>query len=173
MMRLLIAGLLVIAAAAPLSAQRSEPASPESIRPQDTEPSIPVTSPTIDPRAAPPRAAPTGSGAAGSLSDGAQSDPNTPVSSPGAAEPGMEPGAEPGRSAGAGTGGTYGADDQTRSAGLPAGALPERASSPRTLRAHAHVYIAFAVVWALLFGYAISLGRRFSRLEDEVRRLRG
>lgn len=54
-----------------------------------------------------------------------------------------------------------------------AGGLPERSAPPRTLRAHWHVYIAFAITWALLFGFVLSLGRRFGRLEDEIRRLRG
>lgn len=53
----------------------------------------------------------------------------------------------------------------------PAAGLPERAAPPRTLRAYWHVFIAFAVTWILLFGYALSLGRRFGRLDDEVRRL--
>jgi CcmD family protein len=49
--------------------------------------------------------------------------------------------------------------------------LPQRAAPPRTLRAHWHVFVAFALVWVLLFGYALSLGRRFRRLDDEVQRL--
>jgi CcmD family protein len=172
MTRILIAALLAVFAAAPLAAQRGEPASPDSIRPQDTDPSIPVASPTIDPR--PAGAAPASSGApAGSRADGAQTDPSTPVSSSGEPIPDAEAGGAAGAAAGAGTGAVDGADARGGAAGSYAGALPERASSPRTLRAHAHVYIAFAVVWALLFGYAISLGRRFSRLEEEVRRLRG
>lgn len=39
---------------------------------------------------------------------------------------------------------------------------------PRTMRAYWHVFIAFAVTWLLLFGYALSLGRRWARLEREV-----
>jgi CcmD family protein len=172
MTRLLTTALLTVFAAAPLAAQRAEPVSPESIRPQDTEPSIPVTSPTIDPRAASGAAAPSGSGAAaGSRTDGVQPDPDTAVSSTSEPIRGTEPGGAAGAAGGARI--VDGAGDGGGAAGSYAGALPERASSPRTLRAHAHVYIAFAVVWALLFGYAISLGRRFSRLEEEVRRLRG
>jgi CcmD family protein len=53
----------------------------------------------------------------------------------------------------------------------PAAGLPERAAPPRTLRAYWHVFIAFAVTWVLLFGYALTLGRRFGRVEDELRRL--
>jgi CcmD family protein len=39
---------------------------------------------------------------------------------------------------------------------------------PRTLRAYWHVFVAFAVAWALVFGYTLSLGRRFRRLEDQL-----
>ena len=42
------------------------------------------------------------------------------------------------------------------------------ARPPRTLRAYWHVFIAFALAWVLLFGYVLSLGRRFRRLEGEV-----
>ena len=78
-------------------------------------------------------------------------DPNTPVSSEveaAVAQPAPQ-------EAGAGT------------------ALPERAAPPRTMRAYWHVFAAFAVAWILLFGYALAIGRRFARLEDEVRRLGG
>jgi CcmD family protein len=53
------------------------------------------------------------------------------------------------------------------------GALPadREPPPPRTLRAYWHVWIAFSVAWLLLFGYVLSLGRRFGRLEAEVRRL--
>ncbi len=44
---------------------------------------------------------------------------------------------------------------------------------PRTLRAYWHVFAAYAFAWVLLFGYALALGRRFARLEGEVRRLEG
>ena len=50
--------------------------------------------------------------------------------------------------------------------------LPLREPPPRTLRAYWHVFIAFAVTWLLLFGYALTVGRRFGRLEEELRRLR-
>lgn len=56
---------------------------------------------------------------------------------------------------------------------VEAGGLPVRDAPPRTLRAQAHVYIAFAIAWILLFGYALSLGRRFARLEREVDQLHG
>ncbi|HYJ80428.1 MAG TPA: CcmD family protein [Longimicrobiaceae bacterium] len=52
---------------------------------------------------------------------------------------------------------------------FPVGAaLPADARPPRTLRAYWHVFIAFALAWLLVFGYALSLGRRFRRLEKEV-----
>jgi CcmD family protein len=53
-------------------------------------------------------------------------------------------------------------------AGAEAGTLAERGQPPRTMRAYWHVFIAFAVTWLLLFGYAISLGRRWARLEHEI-----
>lgn len=43
---------------------------------------------------------------------------------------------------------------------------------PATLRAYAHVFIAFGLAWLALFGYALSLGRRFRRLEQDVDSLR-
>jgi CcmD family protein len=49
--------------------------------------------------------------------------------------------------------------------------LPERAPQARTMRAYWHVFIAFGVTWLLLFGYALTVGRRFGRLEEEVHRL--
>lgn len=52
-----------------------------------------------------------------------------------------------------------------------ASGLPERAQPPRTLRAYWHLFIAFAVTWVLVFGYALTIGRRFSRLEEELRRV--
>lgn len=51
--------------------------------------------------------------------------------------------------------------------------LPAQPAPPRTLRAYWHVFVAFALVWLLLFGYALLLGRRFGRLEREIRRLGG
>lgn len=58
--------------------------------------------------------------------------------------------------------------DAPTSTGLPAEAAP-----PRTLRAYWHVWIAFTLAWVLLFGYVVSLGRRFGRLEREVEALGG
>jgi CcmD family protein len=51
--------------------------------------------------------------------------------------------------------------------------LPQAAPPPRTLRAHWHVFVAFASAWGLLFAYAIYLGRRFGGLEAQIRRLEG
>jgi CcmD family protein len=48
-------------------------------------------------------------------------------------------------------------------------ASPERNAPPRTLRAHWHVFIAFALIWLLLFGYALTIGRRLKQVEDEIR----
>ena len=51
--------------------------------------------------------------------------------------------------------------------------LPGDAQAPpRTLRAYWHVFAAFTIAWLLLFGYAVSLGRRFRALEREVDSLR-
>lgn len=49
-----------------------------------------------------------------------------------------------------------------------ASGLPVQSGPPRTLRAYWHVYAAFTIAWLLVFGYAISLGRRFGRLEREI-----
>ena len=51
--------------------------------------------------------------------------------------------------------------------------LPVAPPPPRTLRAYWHVFVAFAIAWALLFGYVVVLGRRFGSLEREVTRLEG
>jgi CcmD family protein len=51
--------------------------------------------------------------------------------------------------------------------------LPERTAQARTMRAYWHVFIAFAATWLLLFGYALTVGRRFGRLEEEIQRMRG
>ena len=47
------------------------------------------------------------------------------------------------------------------------------ATPPATMRAYWHVFAAFAIAWLAIFGYAISLGRRFRNLEREVDALRG
>lgn len=46
--------------------------------------------------------------------------------------------------------------------------LPETSAPPRTLRAYWHVFAAFAFAWLMILGYAISLARRFRRLERQV-----
>ena len=63
-------------------------------------------------------------------------------------------------------------DAPTQTAGETSSGLPAQAAPPRTLRAHWHVYLAFAATWLLLFGYTIWLGRRFGRLEEEIRQVR-
>jgi CcmD family protein len=62
------------------------------------------------------------------------------------------------------------AEQSLRRTVLPA---DEQPAPPRTLRAYWHVFAAFTIAWLLLFGYAISLGRRFRNLEREVDSLRG
>lgn len=62
---------------------------------------------------------------------------------------------------------------QTAPAEPVASGLPERAPQARTMRAYWHVFAAFAITWLLLFGYAVTIGRRFGRLEEEIRRLSG
>ncbi|HEX6749838.1 MAG TPA: CcmD family protein [Longimicrobium sp.] len=47
------------------------------------------------------------------------------------------------------------------------------ATPPATMRAYWHVFAAFAIAWLAIFGYAISLGRRFRNLEREVDALHG
>ncbi|CAN5698455.1 hypothetical protein BH23GEM7_BH23GEM7_27700 [soil metagenome] len=57
---------------------------------------------------------------------------------------------------------------------VPVGAEPaslERVAPARTLRAYWHLFIAFALVWALLFGYALSVGWRLGGVERELRTL--
>jgi CcmD family protein len=66
---------------------------------------------------------------------------------------------------------TAGASDGALSAPTEANGLPLRETPPRTLRAYWHVFAVFAIAWILLFGYALSLGRRFARVERELRRL--
>jgi CcmD family protein len=46
--------------------------------------------------------------------------------------------------------------------------LPGRATPPRTLRAYAHVFAAFAIAWVLLFGYVVFIARKFRRVEEQV-----
>ena len=68
-------------------------------------------------------------------------------------------------------------DPSASAAGAPApmqsSGLPTAPPPPRTMRAYWHVFIAFAIAWALLFGYVVALGRRFGSLEREIKRLEG
>jgi CcmD family protein len=56
----------------------------------------------------------------------------------------------------------------------PAANAPSSASSlprytpPRTMRAYAHVFVAYAVAWLLLVGYMVFLSRKFKRVEEQV-----
>ncbi len=45
---------------------------------------------------------------------------------------------------------------------------PEQAAPPRTLRAYWHVFAAFTFAWLMIAGYAVSLARRFRRLEEKL-----
>lgn len=51
--------------------------------------------------------------------------------------------------------------------------LPQVAPPPRTLRAYWHLFGAYAIVWTLLFGYAVFLGRRSGAIERQIERLEG
>ena len=156
-----LAATIALTAAA-VTAQDAGRPTADSIRPHDTRPSIPVDRPTIEPRPE--------SDAAGDASP-QRPDPDTPVSSdqPSGAAP-VDTAAGDAGAAGVSAGQT---GSEPEPLGPYTGGLPERAAPPRTLRAHWHVFVAFAIVWLLLFGYALSVGRRFGRLEDEVRRLGG
>ena len=59
------------------------------------------------------------------------------------------------------------------SASAAGSGLPQAPPPPRTLRAYWHLFGAYAIVWVLLFGYAISLGRRSGALERRIERLEG
>lgn len=156
---LVLAALVALHPQLSAGASAQEPAqrSADSARAMDTEPSIPVATPTLGDRPA--------SGSR-STRDAAQAGPDTPVSSSDAAASSAD--ADPfAPEQGQGEPGSDGATAATAEA---ASGLPERSAPARTLRAHWHVYIAFAVVWALLFGYVLSLGRRFARLERDLGR---
>jgi CcmD family protein len=56
-------------------------------------------------------------------------------------------------------------------AAIVAAQAPEQATPPRTLRAYWHVFAAFAFAWLMILGYAVSLARRFRRLESQVEQL--
>lgn len=42
----------------------------------------------------------------------------------------------------------------------------------QSLRPYGHVFVAYALAWALIFGWVVSLGRRWRRVEDELDRNR-
>ena len=44
---------------------------------------------------------------------------------------------------------------------------------PRTLRAYWHLFAAFTIVWLLVFGYVVTLARRFRRVEEQLQALGG
>jgi CcmD family protein len=60
----------------------------------------------------------------------------------------------------------------TQDAPAPRFGLPSE-GQPRTLSHLWHVFLAYAAVWVLLFGYVLTVGRRFGKLEAEVRQLVG
>jgi CcmD family protein len=60
---------------------------------------------------------------------------------------------------------TAAAAAQSGSAGVP------RYTPPRTLRAYAHVFAAFAIAWVLLFGYVVFIAHKFRRVEEQVNAL--
>lgn len=49
-------------------------------------------------------------------------------------------------------------------------AFPVRDTAPRLQRAYLHVFLAFGIAWVLIFGYAVTLGKRFNRLEQDLER---
>ena len=81
-----------------------------------------------------------------------------------AQEPSSAPAAE---AQAGGTAADPAASLQTRSV-EPGAGLPQRTAPPRTLRDYTHVFAAFALAWILLFGYVLSLGRRWSAVEREL-----
>jgi CcmD family protein len=51
--------------------------------------------------------------------------------------------------------------------------LPQAPAPPRTMRAYWHLFAAFTFGWLAIFGYTISLSRRFKRLEQQLDALGG
>jgi CcmD family protein len=64
-------------------------------------------------------------------------------------------------------------EPQPATTGAASNGLPTEPAPPRTFRAYWHVWIAFTLAWLLLFGYVVSVGRRFGKLEREVEALGG
>lgn len=88
------------------------------------------------------------------------------LAAPGAGLRAQEPSAEAPAAAQAPAGDPSAA---TRTRAVESGSgLPQRAAPPRTLRDYAHVFAAFAIAWLLLFGYVVSLGWRWARVEREL-----
>jgi CcmD family protein len=53
-------------------------------------------------------------------------------------------------------------------AAQPGSTTLPRYTPPRTLRAYAHVFVAFAIAWLLLFGYVVFIARKFRRVEEQI-----
>lgn len=166
-----LAALIGASAAGPLSAQHEHHTAPDSLRPQDTRPSIPIATPAVEIVDGESTTAADQAPTTTSPATDARSTPLSSIQEPQATAP---PAGGPGIAASDTGAVPLGGVGTVQGRAEPyAGGLPQRAAPPRTLRAYWHVFIAFAIVWALLFGYALSVGRRFGRLEDEVRRLGG
>lgn len=69
-------------------------------------------------------------------------------------------------------GGSAIGSDQTATVPASSG-LPAPNEPPRTLRAYWHLFAAFVFAWLMILGYAISLARRFRRLEERIGALPG
>ena len=53
-------------------------------------------------------------------------------------------------------------------AAQPGSTTLPRYAPPRTLRAYAHVFVAFAIAWVLLFGYVVFIARKLRRVEEQI-----
>lgn len=82
------------------------------------------------------------------------------------------PAAAPAPSAGQGEAAAGASAAARRLTTQPASGLPARQAPPRTLRAYWHVFVAYALAWALLFGYVVHVARKFGRVERELEALR-
>ncbi len=65
------------------------------------------------------------------------------------------------------------APSTTEPPGVQASGPPVQSAPARSMRAYWHVFIAFGITWVLIFGFALSIGRRFGRLEVEIQRMSG
>ena len=54
----------------------------------------------------------------------------------------------------------------------PAAPAGEPFVAPRSGRAYGHVFLAFGIAWALMLGFVLVLGRRFTAVERDLSRLR-